>query len=113
MKNISLFMEYCCNKPEVSYDTPFGPDTLVFRVRNKIFALTGLNEPEFKVNLKCDPEYAIQLREQYDEITSGYHMNKKHWNTVKFDGALSENLLKKLVDHSYQLVVNGLVKNKL
>ena len=91
-------------------DTPFGPETLVIRVHGKIFALTGLDEAEFKVNLKCDPEYAIQLREKHDEIIPGYHMNKKHWNTVKFDGKLSDKLLKELVDHSYTLVYNSLPK---
>lgn len=110
MKNIEKFIAYCENKAHVSMDTPFGPETLVIRVHGKIFALTGLDEAEFKVNLKCDPEYAIQLREKHDEIIPGYHMNKKHWNTVKFDGKLSDKLLKELVDHSYTLVFNSLPK---
>lgn len=110
MKNIEKFIAYCEKKANVSMDTPFGPETLVIRVHGKIFALTGLDEAEFKVNLKCDPEYAIQLREKHDEIIPGYHMNKKHWNTVKFDGKLSDKLLKELVDHSYTLVFNSLPK---
>ncbi len=110
MKNVEKFIAYCESKPNVSMDTPFGPDTLVLRVHGKIFALIGLDDVEFKVNLKCDPEYAIQLREQYDEIVPGYHMNKKHWNTIKFDGKLSDKLLIELVDNSYDLVFAKLSK---
>ncbi|NOT38607.1 MAG: MmcQ/YjbR family DNA-binding protein [Saprospiraceae bacterium] len=110
MKNIEKFISYCESKPFTSFDTPFGPDVLVFRVHGKIFALTGLDEVEFKVNLKCDPEYAIDLREKHIEVQPGYHMSKKHWNTVKFDGNLSDKLLKDLVDHSYQLVYESLPK---
>ncbi len=88
---------------------PFGPDTLVFKVGGKMFALTGLDETEFSVNLKCDPERAIELREEYpDEIIPGYHMNKKHWNTVFFERGLPEKLLINLIDQSYKLVVAGL-----
>lgn len=110
MKNIEKFMAYCESKPHTSYDTPFGPEVLVFRVHGKIFALTGLDEAEFKVNLKCDPDYAIQLRDEHDDVQPGYHMNKKHWNTVKFDGKLSDKLLKELTDHSYKLVYDSLPK---
>lgn len=109
--NIEKFIQYCESKPFVTYDTPFGPDTLTFRVYNKIFAITGLDESEFKVNLKCDPEYSLQLREEYQEITPGYHMNKKHWNTVKFDGTIPLTSLKKLIDHSYELVLSS-ISNK-
>jgi predicted DNA-binding protein (MmcQ/YjbR family) len=94
----------------VTEEFPFDETTLVFKVMGKMFALTGLDESEFKVNLKCDPERAIELREQYDHITAGFHMNKKHWNTVKPDGSLSNELFKELIDHSYDLVVKGLPK---
>ena len=88
---------------------PFGPDTLVYKVGGKMFALTGLNELECSVNLKCDPERAEQLREEYpDEVFPGYHMNKKHWNTVFFERGLKEVFLKELIDHSYALVIEGL-----
>jgi len=75
-----------------------------------MFALTGLEEPDLKVNLKCDPEKAISLREQYESITAGFHMNKKHWNTVEVDGSFSDDFFKDLIDHSYDLVVKGLPK---
>lgn len=84
---------------------------MVFKVLGKMFALTGLDEFECKVNLKCDPDWAIELRELHPEdIYPGYHMNKKHWNTVHFEGNLDEAFLKKLVDHSYDLVVLSLPK---
>ncbi len=99
--------EYCLLKAGVSEDTPFGPDTLVFRVKNKIFALTGLDSPIPTVNLKCDPAYAIELREQHEGIKPGYHMNKKHWNTLEMN-SVPLDLLKKLIDHSYLLVAESL-----
>ncbi|MEP7195379.1 MAG: MmcQ/YjbR family DNA-binding protein [Saprospiraceae bacterium] len=108
---LEKFILYCESKPAVSYDNPFGPETLVMRVHNKIFALTGLDDIDFNVNLKCDPEYAIQLREEFEDIIPGYHMNKKHWNTVKFSGRIPDKLLKKLIDHSYDLVFKGLAKS--
>jgi predicted DNA-binding protein (MmcQ/YjbR family) len=94
----------------VTEEFPFDETTLVFKVMGKMFALTGLDEPEFKVNLKCDPERSIELREHYEGIIAGFHMNKKHWNTVKPDGSLSNELFKELIDHSYDLVVKGLPK---
>ena len=106
--NIESFRTYCLGKPHTHEDCPFGPETLVYRVKGKIFALTGLDNVEFKVNLKCDPEYAMEIRDQYDEIQAGYHMNKKHWNTVQFDSRLSDKLLKELIDHSYDLVKKSL-----
>jgi predicted DNA-binding protein (MmcQ/YjbR family) len=94
----------------VTEEFPFDETTLVFKVMGKMFALTGLDEPEFKVNLKCDPERSIELREEYENIIAGFHMNKKHWNTVKPDGSISNELFKELIDHSYDLVVKGLPK---
>ena len=95
--------QYCAKKKGVTYDTPFGPDVLVFRVMMKMFALAPIDLFE-SVNLKCDPERAIELREQYPGITPGYHMNKQHWNTVSTTGDVPEKLLRDLVDHSYDLV---------
>lgn len=101
--------EYCLQKKGTSEDTPFGPDTLVFRVMGKIFAITNIDVYEF-VNLKCDPERAIELRDQHAGIKPGWHMNKKHWNSVMSDGSVGENLFKELVDHSYELIVSSLPK---
>ncbi len=108
--NIEYFRTYCLSKKNVTEDFPFDDVTLVFKVCNKMFALTGLDSDEFTVNLKCDPERALELRERYEDIRPGFHMNKKHWNTVHFDGNLPESLLKDLIDHSYDLVVKGLPK---
>lgn len=109
--NIEVFREYCLQKKGVEETFPFGEETLVFKVMGKMFALTGLDEIAFSANLKCDPDWAVELREMYpDEITSGYHMNKKHWNTVQFEQGLDDALLKKLIDHSYELVVASLPK---
>ncbi len=108
--DIESFREYCLAKPGTEETLPFGPDTLVFKVMGKMFALTGLDSPEFKVNLKCDPDRSLELREQYPEVQPGYHMSKKHWNTVSFEGALEESFLCELIDHSYDLVVASLPK---
>ncbi len=109
--DIVFFRDYCLSKPGVTEDTPFGPDTLVFKVGGKLFALIDIEKFE-SVNLKCDPERAIELREQYLGIIPGYHMNKKHWNTVSFDGAVPDPLILELVDHSYQLVFQSLSKKQ-
>lgn len=106
--DIESFRHYCLQLKGVEETLPFGPDTLVYKVMGKAFALTGLDEDEFKVNLKCDPDRAVDLREQYpDQIFPGWHMNKKHWNTVCFERGLSDDLLRELLDHSYALVVSG------
>lgn len=108
--HLDEFREYCLKKKGVTEELPFGPDTLVFKVMAKVFALTSLDSTHFKANLKCDPEKALQLRENYEEVQPGYHMNKKHWNTVDFEGSLEETTLMDLIDHSYDLVVSGLTK---
>lgn len=108
--DIESFRAYCLEKPGVTEDLPFGPDTLVFKVMGKMFALTGLDEAEFRANLKCDPDRAVELREQYPQIRPGWHMNKKHWNTVVFEDGLPERLLRELIDHSYELVASKLPK---
>lgn len=94
----------------VTEETPFGPDTLVYKVMGKVFALTSLDAESFSCNLKCDPERALELREQYDWIQPGYHMNKKHWNTIKSPMGSSDALIRELVDHSYTLVKSSLPK---
>lgn len=109
--NIEHFRKYCLDKKGVTEDFPFGEDTLCFRVLEKIFAITSFSLP-FSVNLKCDPEKAVDFRERYEEVQPGYHMNKKHWNTVTFDGSLPDKLLKEMTDHSYNLIVNGLTKKQ-
>ena len=96
-------------KKGVTEETPFGPDTLVFKVMGKMFALTGIESFE-SVNLKCDPEEAVLLREKYSGVQPGYHMNKKHWNTVLMDGSVSDKLVHKWIDDSYNLVASGLSK---
>jgi predicted DNA-binding protein (MmcQ/YjbR family) len=108
--NIEEFRQYCLNKKGVTEEFPFGEDTLVFKVMGKMFALTNL-DGDFSVNLKCDPDHAIELREQFPAVLPGYHMNKKHWNTVIMDGSISNKLIYEWTDHSYNLVVNQLPKN--
>lgn len=103
--NIETIREYILQKPSVTEGFPFGEDTLVFKVNGKIFLLAGLDETPLQFNVKCDPEKAIQLREDHPEsVLPGYHMNKKHWNTVIVDGRLSAKQLKAMIDDSYSLV---------
>ena len=104
--------EYCLVKPGVSEDFPFGEDTLCLRVAGKIFALIGLDSERLSVNLKAEPDYALELREQHPEVQPGYHMNKKHWNTVDFEGSLDGRMLRHLLDHSYEQVVKTLKKGE-
>ncbi len=101
--NIEEFRDYCLLKAGVTEETPFGPDTLVFKVGGKIFALTDI-ETFGSINLKCDPERAQELREQYEYVLPGFHMNKKHWNTVLIGTSISGGQLRGLIDHSYDLV---------
>ena len=108
--HVEDFSNYCLSKKGVEESFPFDDVTLVFKVMGKVFAITGLDNEVFEVNLKCDPEWAVELREEFGEIRPGFHMNKKHWNTVFFEGELSETFLKELIDHSYDMVVKGLTK---
>lgn len=103
------FRAHCLKKPGFSEDFPFGPEVLVFRVGGKIFALLDVDAFE-SVNLKCDPERAVELRERYEGIKPGYHMNKQHWNTVDAQGGVPGKLLLELADHSYDLVKASLPK---
>jgi predicted DNA-binding protein (MmcQ/YjbR family) len=102
--NIETLREYCLSKPGVEETFPFGPDTLVYKVSGKIFLITGLDEDRLSFNVKCNPGFAIELREQYSCVSPGYHMNKKHWNTIVVDGTVSSQKLKEWIDHSYELV---------
>lgn len=111
MLNIESIREYCLAKPSVLETMPFGEDTLVFKVIDKMFLLIGLNSPD-NFNVKCDPEKAIALREEYDEVKPGYHMNKMHWNTVYINGRLTDKQLLEMINDSYQLVVKSLPKAK-
>lgn len=107
--NIEAYREYCISKPGVTEEFPFDENTLVFKVMGKMFALADVEEFR-SINLKCDPEVAVKLREEYDSVKPGYHMNKKHWNTILMDGVLPDDKLKHWINHSYELVVAGLPK---
>jgi predicted DNA-binding protein (MmcQ/YjbR family) len=102
--NIETLREYCLSKPGVEEALPFGPNTLVYKVNDKIFLITGLNEEALSFNVKCDPDLAIELRDRFDCVQPGYHMNKKHWNTIIVDGSVSTKQLKEWIDHSYELI---------
>jgi predicted DNA-binding protein (MmcQ/YjbR family) len=102
--DLAKFRDYCLTKPGASEGTPFGPDTLVFKVGGKIFAITSLDEIPARANLKCDPDLALELRDRYEQIRPGYHMNKKHWNTVELEAGIPDAELRKMIDHSYGLV---------
>jgi len=108
--DLAQFREYCLSKPRATEGTPFGPDVLVFKVGGKMFALAALDDVPATVNLKCDPDLALDLRDRYDEVRPGYHMNKKHWNTVEIQGAIPHVELRKMIDHSYDLVAKSLPK---
>jgi len=106
-------ISYNAQKAGVEETFPFDEDTLVFKVMGKMFALASITAQPFRVNLKCDPEWAITLREEHPEITGGFHMSKKHWNTVVIgEGNLEQSLILKMIDHSYDLVVKSLTKAK-
>ena len=109
--NLEQLREYCLGKKGVTEEFPFDETTLVFKVMGKMFALTDL-EDDSSVNLKCDPEKAIELREEYHAVQPGYHMNKKYWNTVQIDGSVTDELIYEWIDDSYNLVINKLPKSK-
>jgi predicted DNA-binding protein (MmcQ/YjbR family) len=106
------FRESCLTKPDATEGTPFGEDTLVFKAAGKIFALASLDAVPSRVNLKCDPDLALELRDRYEDVTPGYHMNKKHWNTVELSGRIPDAELLRMIDHSYDLVVASLPKKR-
>ena len=107
--DIETLRDYCLSKPAVEECMPFGDETLVFKVAGKIFLLAPLSA-SLSMNVKCDPELAIELREKHPEVKPGYHMNKKMWNTVDLTGTLSDKQIIGFIDHSYQQVVAGLPK---
>lgn len=107
--NIEDFRTYCLSKPGATEDFPFDQKTLVFKVGGKMFSLTSI-ENFISVNLKCDPEKALELRADYSGVKPGFHMNKKHWNTVTLNEDVTDQLINELVDHSYDLVVKSLPK---
>jgi predicted DNA-binding protein (MmcQ/YjbR family) len=109
--NVESLYRYCNSKPYVTEDLPFGEDVLVFRIGGKMFALMGLREGPLSLNLKCDPARAVELREQYAAVQPGYHMNKRHWNTVFPGQDLPDAQVRALIDHSYQLVFESLPKS--
>jgi predicted DNA-binding protein (MmcQ/YjbR family) len=101
--NIEIIREYCLSKKDVAECFPFGDDTLVFKRSGKIFLLANL-DGELSLNIKCDPTLALELRERYSSVVPGYHMNKKHWNTVMIDGSVPDAEVLKWIDHSYDIV---------
>ena len=107
--NIEEYRDYCLSKPGVTEEFPFDQNTLVFKVMGKMFALTSVESFEF-INLKCDPEKAIELRETYPGVSPGYHMSKKHWNSVVTDHSIPDPLMKEWIDTSYDLIVQSLPK---
>ena len=112
MLNIEQIREYCLKKKGVTEEFPFDDETLVFKVAGKIFLLASLESIPLQINLKCDPEKAIELREEYDAVQPGYHMNKKHWNTIIVDGTVPSGYVFEWIDDSYNLVVAGLKKSE-
>ena len=108
--DVETLRDYCLSKKSVTEGFPFGETTLVFKVMEKIFLLVSLDANPLKFNAKCEPSKAIELREQYQAIQPGYHMNKKHWNTIVVDGTVPKKLLKEMIDDSYDLVVGSLPK---
>ncbi len=108
--DLAEFREYSLRKPGASEETSFGPDVLVFKVGGRIFALASLDEVPARANLKCDPDLALELRDRYEQVTPGYHMNKKHWNTVEIDTGIPDADFRKMIDHSYELIVKTLPK---
>jgi predicted DNA-binding protein (MmcQ/YjbR family) len=111
--NLEAYYEYCLSKKGVTEHFPFDEETLVFKVGGKMFALSSLNEWEKgnpSVNLKCNPEYAEELRAEYDDIKPGWHMSKIHWNTIEINREVTDSQIKELIDHSYELVFKSLTK---
>lgn len=111
--DIELLRDYCLKLGDVEEGFPFGPDNLVFKVNGKMFLLASLDVSPLQFNVKCDPEKAIELREQHPAVLPGYHMNKKHWNTVIADGSLSDQQLLQMIEHSYELVSKAKKSKKI
>ena len=113
LMHIEDLRNYVLSLPDVEETTPFGPDTLVYKINGKMFFLVGLDYETVQFNVKCDPDRAVELREEFPQsVLPGYHMNKKHWNTIVVDGVLSTRQLKEMIDHSYQLAGARYKKSK-
>ncbi len=108
--NVEEIRTYCLRKKGTTEDEPFGPGVLVFKVLGKMFALAPVGAVPQTINLKCDPERAAELRERYEAVTPGYHMNKKHWNTLTLDGSIPKREVLELIDHAYDLVAASLTR---
>ncbi len=108
--NIEELREYCLSLKNAEEAMPFGPDILLFKIGGKIFLLVGLDNNPLQFNVKCDPEKAVELRERYDCVIPGYHMSKKHWNTIIINGVIPEKLIRQWITDSYNLVISGLSK---
>ena len=106
----SWLKDYLLNKPETLLDFPFGNDVYVFKVKNKMFALLGYRNDQLSLNLKCDPEEALMLRDIFEAISAGYHMNKQHWNTIIIDGSVPKGEMERMMDNSFKLVVSKMTK---
>ena len=109
--DIESFRNYCLSLPDTTEEFPFGPENMVFKVRGKMFALTDIENFQ-SINLKCDPELVVELRERYPAVQPGYHMNKKHWNTILMDHSISDKLIREWITHSYEQVLAKLPKKK-
>jgi hypothetical protein len=110
--DIESLRDYCLNKEDVEETLPFGPDVLVYKVGGKVFLLCVIDKEPFQFNVKCDPDLAIELREKFEGVLPGFHMNKKHWNTILPDASMSDRLLQQWIDHSYELIRTPLRKKK-
>lgn len=110
MNDIEKIRDVLLAFPEATEETPFGPDVLVYKVAGKMFAFLVPDEVPVRMNLKCDPDRAILLRDEYEAIEPGYHMNKRHWNTLLLDGSLRDSFVIELIGHSYDCVLAGLAK---
>lgn len=109
--DVLSYRNYCISLPGTTEEFPFDENTLVFKVMGKMFTACDVDDFE-SINVKCDPEKAIELRETYAAVRPGYHMNKKHWNTILMDGSLSDDVIERWIEESYQLVVAGLPKKR-
>ena len=108
--DFDVLQAHLMRKPGATEDMPFGPSALVLKVKGRMFALIGVDDDPLRINLKCDPDFAQVLRQRFTGIIPGYHMNKRHWNTVVLDGSVPDDLVLDMIDDSYELVVKGLRK---
>lgn len=108
--NVEALREYCISKPHATESLPFGPENLVLKVGGKMFGLISLDASPASISLKCNPELAEQLRDEYSAVTPAYHMNKKHWNTIRMDSSIRWTQVQEWIDHSYELVWQSLPK---